>query len=253
MGDTATGTLAGFPTRRGWHPPHPRTGVRTSRAVLTHCRRDALVGTSTKVVGGVRATVTSATCAVCGHRGSDLADVHRRLGAADEAIGGITRVAPGLFLGGAPGPEDAGRLRDLGVRNILSVAAECHNAWAGYHGGFRLAHVGLHDHVLMPPWLAVLAVRALDGMVRDGPTLVHCGVGISRSPTVLALWWWATGQSPSLAEGVARLRRLRPCVAPNRIVDEAVLAAVGRLRDEWDQIRGRRPSGSRRARCRGPA
>lgn len=153
-------------------------------------------------------------------------------------------MGPGLFLSGAPGVEDANRLRALGIENILSVAAECHNEWAGYHDGFRLAHLGLHDHVPMPPWLAVLAVRTLDALVRDGPTLIHCGIGVSRSPTVLALWLWATRQTPSLTAGIARLQRLRPCVRPNAIVDDAVLAAVGRLRDRWARgVGSRRPVG----------
>ena len=164
------------------------------------------------------------------------------------SVSEISKVGPGLFLSGEPRREDAGRLRDLGIRNVLSVARECHDEWIGYECDLQLAHIGFRDHVAMPAWLAVQAVRTLDAMLRAGPTLVHCGVGISRSPTVIALYWWASGKTTSHAEGVAKLQKLRSCVRPNDIVDEDVLAAVGRLRKAWmgHEAKGRkgeRPAG----------
>ena len=164
-----------------------------------------------------------------------------------EATGVISKVGPGLFLSGAPSRSAAPELRRLGVKNVLSVARECHDEWIGYECDLQLAHLGFRDHVAMPPWLAVQAVRTLDAMMRNGPTLVHCGIGVSRSPTVIALWWWATGRTTSHVEGVAKLRRLRPCVAPNAIVDEAVLAAVGRLRKAWTRGREKNRKGGQAA------
>ena len=154
----------------------------------------------------------------------------------------ITRVGPRLFLSGAPGREDAERLRALGVTGILSVARECGDEWAAYEPGLHLVHFGFRDHEPLPAALAVATVRTLAALLAEGPTLVHCGIGVSRSPTFVALYLWATRQARSHPEAVARLRRLRPCVAPNAIVDEAVLAAVARLRGEW----GRGVNGGRR-------
>lgn len=157
----------------------------------------------------------------------------------------ISRVGPGLFLSGEPDRDDAERLRDLGIRNVLSVARECHDEWIGYDAAFQLVHLGFRDHLPIPPWLAVEVVRVLAALVRAGPTLVHCAMGVSRSPTAIALYWWASGQAASHAEAVARLQRLRPCVRPNAIVDGAVLAAVGRLRREWAEERKQRKGGRR--------
>lgn len=148
----------------------------------------------------------------------------------------FSKITENLYLGGAPGPNQAGYLRSLGIRNILSVAKECHDEWITYtHNEFNLVYVGMRDHEPLPPVLARLAITTLRDFLKrgKGKTLVHCGVGISRSPTIISLYWLAKGEVNSYEEGIQKLQALRSVVRPNRIVDHNLLQMVGSLRKRW--------------------
>jgi protein-tyrosine phosphatase len=145
----------------------------------------------------------------------------------------FSKITENLFLGPEPTAQDADTLRNLGIKNILSVAKECHDEWIGYEGKFNLVYVGMHDHSPLPPWLAKQALTTLREMLKRGKTLVHCGIGVSRSPTTIALYWYAIGETDSVAEGIQRLQKIRPCVAPNRIVDDNLMQMVFALRRRW--------------------
>ena len=60
---------------------------------------------------------------------------------------------------------------------------------------------------------------------------------MSRSPSVIALYWLATGRVPDFETGIALLRNVRPCVAPNHIVREEALVAAWRMQAEFREIR----------------
>lgn len=145
----------------------------------------------------------------------------------------ITPVAPGLFLSGEP--EEPGPLLDRGIQNVLSVARECPDVHLRGVPGLRVTHIAFEDWVPMPRAQTTWVLQTLRRLLQAGPTLVHCGIGVSRSPSVIALYWVATGVVATFAEGVARLQALRPCVAPNDIAQAQALAVAARLRREWAQ------------------
>jgi protein-tyrosine phosphatase len=145
----------------------------------------------------------------------------------------FTKITPRLYLSGEPCKSDVLWLVSKGIKNVLSVAKECHDTCIGYGDALKLVHVGFRDHVPMEPWLVLSAMHTLKAMLKNGPTLVHCGVGISRSPTTIALYWYAKGITNSIEEGVQKLVEKRPCVAPNKIVDEKVIEVVEDLRAKW--------------------
>jgi len=143
----------------------------------------------------------------------------------------LTPVAPGLFLSGEP--DESGPLIVRGIQNVLAVAQECPDWHLRGVPGLRIAHVGFEDWVPMPRAQTTRVLRTLRELLQRGPTLVHCGIGVSRSPSVIALYWIATGVVRTFAEGVARLQALRPCVAPNDVAREAAQGVAWRLRQEW--------------------
>lgn len=144
----------------------------------------------------------------------------------------ISEIEPGrLFLSGAPRSADA--LHKLGIKNVLNVAKEIHDECISYHADIKTVHFGFRDHIPMEPWMVRAALITLRSMLKKGPTLVHCGIGVSRSPTTIALYYYATGKFPSVQSAVQHLQTLRSCVAPNRIVDGNVMNVVEALRVKW--------------------
>ena len=148
----------------------------------------------------------------------------------------FSKITDDLYLGRCPEARDIDRLKSLGIRNILSVAKECHVEWVGYDGpNFNLVYVGMHDHQPLPPLMAKLALTALKEMLKKGRTLVNCGIGVSRSPTIISLYWLAMGEVESYEEGIQKLQALRSVVRPNRIVDHNLLQMVASLRQNWSR------------------
>lgn len=148
----------------------------------------------------------------------------------------FSKITDSLFLGRAPEARDLDTLQRLGIKNILSVAKECHDEWIGYtHREFNVIYAGMRDHEPLPPLIAKLAITSLKEMLKKGKTLVHCGIGVSRSPTIISLYWLALGQVDSYEEGIQKLQVLRPVVRPNKIVDHNLLQMVASLRKNWSR------------------
>lgn len=56
------------------------------------------------------------------------------------------------------------------------------------------------------------AAQAIETMRQQGPLLVYCALGYSRSATAVAAWLLHSGRCQNLNEALARLRRARPQV-----------------------------------------
>lgn len=122
----------------------------------------------------------------------------RGLAAADE-------VAPGLLLGRVP---TAAELERLNVGAIVDVSAElpCPT------GGRRYASVPMLD--LVPPTIEEIG-RAADAIAaarQDGPVLVCCALGFSRSALAVAAALLQAGEAASPDAALARVRAARPRV-----------------------------------------
>ena len=148
----------------------------------------------------------------------------------EEGLREVSPVGGGLYLSGDYFNDKD--LSDLRVRNVMSVARECADTKINSHR-VNLVHFGFRDQVIMDIGMVEAALRSLRAMLRRGTTLVHCGMGISRSPTIIALYWMAVGKVATYEEGIERLKKVRPCVRPNRLVDERVLKVVEKLRRAW--------------------
>ena len=152
-------------------------------------------------------------------------------GAYDGGYREIDLVEDGLYLSG-----DSFTVEDLRrrkIRAVISVARECPDDRLAMDGSIQSTHFAFPDHVIMNLGMVESALRTLRALRRRGTVLVHCGIGVSRSPTIIALFWMAEGKVESYEEGIAKLKRIRPCVSPNRIVDGSVIGVVKRLRREW--------------------
>ena len=154
----------------------------------------------------------------------------RRFWAEDE-YAELSEVGGGLFLSGDFFTAEA--LRDLKIKGVVSVARECPDESLEYAHDIRKAHFGFRDHVIMDHGMVEAAVSTVRAFLRHGRVLVHCGVGISRSPTIIALYRMAAGEEETYEGAIKRLQKRRPCVAPNRVVDDGVINMIENLRRKW--------------------
>ncbi len=121
---------------------------------------------------------------------------------------------PGLGLSARP--HAARDLDDTPFAAILNVAdAEMPRYALGLSAGIELIRRPINDIYPEPLPRLVLPVLELAELRRRGvSTLVHCQAGVSRSPTVIALYWMAR-DGLDWDAAVARLVERRPIVEPN--------------------------------------
>ncbi len=114
-------------------------------------------------------------------------------------------VVPGLLLGRLPTRKE----REIHcVRAIVDVTAELPCAADGVH------YVNVPVLDLVPPSIAQIerAVAAIESGFANGPVLVCCALGFSRSATAVAAWLAASGRAASHADAIEQVRRARPVV-----------------------------------------
>ncbi|MBB4862056.1 protein-tyrosine phosphatase/membrane-associated phospholipid phosphatase [Pseudomonas nitritireducens] len=127
-------------------------------------------------------------------------------------------VLPGLWLGRLPDWYKPWHLPSLA---ILDLCAE-------------LPCTALTRRYDCLPWLDLVAPSAeqcrqgaelIDQLHRDGPLLVCCALGYSRSATLVAAWLLISGRSATVEEALALIRQARPQVVL-KAEQRAVLAQI---------------------------
>jgi len=99
----------------------------------------------------------------------------------------IDQVSPhSLWVGHSGDGSDARRLHDLGIEAVVQVATE--EAPLSPPRGLIYLRFPLSDGSGNPPAVLRLAVGAVAALIRFRvPTLVCCGMGLSRSPAIAAV------------------------------------------------------------------
>jgi hypothetical protein len=120
-----------------------------------------------------------------------------------------------VWLGRLPLPWDEDHRR---FGRVIDVTAElgCHHKGARSHGWLDLTEPS--------PQQLLDAARAVDEAAREGPVLVSCALGFSRSSAVVATWLCVFGHCRSVDEAVAVLRQVRPQV----VIKPGLLAIIER-------------------------
>jgi atypical dual specificity phosphatase len=119
-----------------------------------------------------------------------------------------------LFVGNERAADPAAH--DRSFATVLSLSSDAHPGTTHHHpltDGDDAAWSGFEA--------AVDAARAL--VARDGPTLIHCTAGVSRSPIVTATALSVRSGRP-LRKSLEEVRRARPVATPHPRLRE--LAAV---------------------------
>ncbi|EQA9012229.1 TPA: dual specificity protein phosphatase family protein, partial [Pseudomonas aeruginosa] len=114
-------------------------------------------------------------------------------------------VLPGLWLGRLPSSAE---LADGRFRALLDATAElsCEPQGLAYRS------LPLLDLVAPDVGDCRRAAALIDELLAQGPLLVACALGYSRSATLVAAWLLLSGRAADVESAVAVLRRARPQV-----------------------------------------
>lgn len=120
----------------------------------------------------------------------------------------ISFIRPGLYLTDKVNARDYEELKNLGVKQILTIGKELEE-----HGQdqFDTMYINLDDH---PGENIYTHFKAAHAFIDRAPTVVHCAMGISRSAT-LVISYLMKKEGLSLKQAVDVVRKARPIVNPN--------------------------------------
>lgn len=118
---------------------------------------------------------------------------------------GADAIVPGLLLGRLPTEVERNAHQ---VRAVVDMTAElpCAVQCASY--------INVPQLDLTQPTVDQIdrAVAAIDAAYAEGPVLVCCALGFSRSAIAVAAWLVASGRARDHADAIAQIRRARPAV-----------------------------------------
>jgi len=127
----------------------------------------------------------------------------------------ITRVLDGLYIGGRC---DAEALSSANPHQIATVITLCEVPVSRRSLTIRYLHTfPVRDaRPIRISWLIAILI-AIGESVPRGAVLVHCGIGVSRAPTVVAAYLDRIGFL-GFSEALHYLENLRPAIAPSRVL-----------------------------------
>ncbi|MDF0731585.1 phosphatase PAP2/dual specificity phosphatase family protein [Pseudomonas entomophila] len=137
-------------------------------------------------------------------------------------------VCDGVYLGRIPGPGEA-----VAFASVVDLSAElpCACPIAGQARDRALNPTTYHNLPtldLIPPAPDLLhqAAKTIEQLHPQGPVLVCCALGYSRSASAVAAWLVLSGRCANIDEAEARIRQARPGV----VLQPAHRLALARLR-----------------------
>ncbi|WP_159566494.1 phosphatase PAP2/dual specificity phosphatase family protein [Budvicia diplopodorum] len=115
----------------------------------------------------------------------------------------VSEIASGILLGSYPRHE-------LPAIAVLDMTSE----WQQSRYTTCLSYRACPQLDLLAPDIEELqqSVLALNQLRQQGPVLVHCALGLSRSATVVAAWLIQQGYAADVSSAINMIRRARPAV-----------------------------------------
>jgi protein-tyrosine phosphatase len=130
----------------------------------------------------------------------------------------MTQVWERLFLGGL---NDAKRLAKGNPHRIDMVISLCETSVASKRRGVSYVHIPIADDQPVSVGDFDRIMDAIAENVRWGIVLVHCGVGISRAPSMTAAWMATVGYK-NIDAAIEEIRLVRPFIAPSTVLLNSV-------------------------------
>jgi len=150
-----------------------------------------------------------------------LAYYRRRCRAWDES-------ARGVFIGSALTEAEATAALSQGVTAVLDLTAELPET--ALFRATKYCNIPILDLTAPAQHQLQEAVAFIADAVVDGTVYVHCKIGYSRSAAVVGAYLLASREAATVAEAVARLRKVRPSIVIRPEAMEALHVFAERLK-----------------------
>jgi protein-tyrosine phosphatase len=139
----------------------------------------------------------------------------------------VDEILPGLLLGADLARHEIETLR---VDYVVSALTAAERDYRSYRKTLPVAEYSMElsdsrGTILSFEEVTDAAFKIKEALDLGKRVLVHCGYGRSRSPSVVAAFFLATGRAKTTQEAIAMISRARPCVCPN----EDFIAALTRM------------------------
>jgi protein-tyrosine phosphatase len=130
----------------------------------------------------------------------------------------MTQIWERLFVGSL---QDAERLSRKNPNQIATVISLCEQCIEHKAEDVRYIHLPIEDDESVPmrQFNAVMDAMAMN--IRKGIMLLHCGLGISRAPTLTAAYLHRVGYK-NINAAIEEIRHLRPIIEPSQILMNSV-------------------------------
>jgi protein-tyrosine phosphatase len=130
----------------------------------------------------------------------------------------MTRIWERLFVGSL---ADAERLSRRNPNRIVTVISLCEQSIERKAASILHIHLPIEDDEPVPVRQFNAVMDAVAVNIRKGNVLVHCAVGLSRSPTLSAAYMHRVGYK-NIDAAIEEIRQMRPDVDPSTILFESV-------------------------------
>ena len=130
----------------------------------------------------------------------------------------MTQVWERLWVGGL---TDAERLVKGNPNGIDTVISLCELAVQSKRDDVTYVHLPTGDDLPVPIRQFYSIMDAIRKNIRWGTVLLHCGVGISRAPSMAAAYMDAVGYK-HIDAAIEEIRQMRPIIEPSTILLNSV-------------------------------
>lgn len=130
----------------------------------------------------------------------------------------ITPGSAGLYLGSLQDAENVARSNPLKISTVLTLCGETVERRTPE---VIYLHFPISDTrpIARPQLFKIL--KAIEQSIADGPVLLHCAAGLSRTPTIAAAYLHHVGWR-SFPEALAYLAEIRPEIGPSPVLVHSV-------------------------------
>src|ERR1017187_890234 len=126
----------------------------------------------------------------------------------------MTQVWERLFIGGI---ADAEQLADANPSGITTVVSLSEIPVEEKRKGVNYLHLPIEDDVPVPVRQFYGVMDAIRKNIRWGTVPLHCGVGVSRAPSLAAAYMDAVG-CMGVETAIGEIRKLRPVISPSSVL-----------------------------------
>jgi dual specificity phosphatase 12 len=130
----------------------------------------------------------------------------------------MTQVWERLYVGGLADAEELAADNPSGITTVISLSEIPVEA---KRRDINYLHLPIEDDVPVPVRQFYGVMDVIRKNIRWGTVLLHCGVGVSRAPSLAAAYMAAVGYK-SIDAALNEIRKARPFIHPSTVLVESL-------------------------------